>query len=72
VEIDVYKIIYTHEKRRPQGRRIPLNPLVGAAGIEPATLCLEGSFHHALKIEHFQGFLFQTDVGILLRRVESC
>jgi hypothetical protein len=70
VEINVYNFIYSNEIQRPIGRRIPLNLLVGAAGIEPATLCLEGRFRRTLKIKHFKGFLFQTDPELLLRCVE--
>jgi hypothetical protein len=41
-EIDSYKIIYSGFLAAAKTPRILLKPLVGAAGLEPATLCLEG------------------------------
>jgi hypothetical protein len=37
-----YKIIYSDSSDRGQKLPILLKTLVGAAGLEPATLCLEG------------------------------
>ncbi len=41
VENHIYKIIFAHEIQRLFSRRIPLNPLLAVAGLEPGTLCLE-------------------------------
>ena len=41
-EIDSYKIIYSPDLGLAETSRILLKTLVGAAGLEPATLCLEG------------------------------
>src|ERR1022692_1608601 len=43
-EIDSYKIIYSRIRALAKTSRILLKTLVGAAGLEPATLCLEGSW----------------------------
>ena len=41
-EVSSYKIIYSGLFGRPQIGSNSLKTLVGAAGLEPATLCLEG------------------------------
>jgi hypothetical protein len=46
--------------------------LVGAAGLEPATPCLEDGFRSSLKVAYFQFLLFQTDTADLLKPVDSC
>jgi hypothetical protein len=58
-ESDSYKIIYSEFLRYPQNARILLKTLVGAAGLEPATLCLEGGGCHVSQAPCFQVFSFQ-------------
>jgi hypothetical protein len=42
VESDSYKIVYREFRQQSRNACILLKTLVGAAGLEPATLCLEG------------------------------
>ena len=46
--------------------------LVGAAGLEPATLCLEGGGCNVSQVPCFQMFSFQWDTRDVLRLVEPC
>jgi hypothetical protein len=59
VEINSYKIIYTEFRERRKNSRISLKTLVGAAGLEPATPCLEGGGWHVSQVPYFQVFRFQ-------------
>ena len=56
--IDSYKIIYSVVRLGPSNVRISLKTLVGAAGLEPATLCLEGGGCIASQMPYFQAFRF--------------
>jgi hypothetical protein len=59
VENDSYKIIYSGFRAVVKNSRILLKTLVGAAGLEPATLCLEGGGCNDSQVPYFQVFRFQ-------------
>ena len=55
-EISSYKIIYSGLQTPAKNPRILLKRLVGAAGLEPATLCLEGRCSIRLSYAPVPGF----------------
>ena len=67
-----YKIVYSGFRLQSKNACMSLKTLVGPAGLEPATPCLEGSFRPYSKMPYFQILTFQLDTGNLLKLVESC
>jgi hypothetical protein len=71
-EISSYKIIYSGLQTVARNPRILLKRLVGAAGLEPATTCLEGGGCNVAQVPCFLVFSFQWDTRGVLSLVEPC
>jgi len=46
--------------------------MVGAAGLEPGTTCLEAGLQRFLEVAYFQPIFFEQEVHTLLKLVELC